>query len=123
MKHFITWLVALGIIVGLQSRVHSQDPCDVIASLHEHEHHHHDDHSNSPDDQQVPCDSSHDDRCPTDHHHHHNHDCLCHGMHVTDAMAGRLRLKVPDFSLSRFRHEGEVAPEGPCLGEDKPPLI
>jgi hypothetical protein len=115
--------VAFGIIVGLQSRVYAADPCEVLASMHSHDHDHHHDHSHDDHQQPEPCGSSHDDQCPTDYHHHHNHDCLCHGMHFTDAMGAMLRLNVPDFSLSRFRHEGEVAPEGPCLGEDKPPLI
>lgn len=123
MKLCLTWLIAFAVMIGMQGRAFAVDPCEVLMEQHSHDHDHEHDpgHSHEP---CEPCDSSHDSECPLDHHHHHHHEgCYGPAMPIADANDCFLRLNVPHSSLSRFRHEGEVAPDGPCLDKDKPPLI
>jgi hypothetical protein len=121
MKLCFTWLIALAVMLGMHGRAFAVDPCDVVVEEHSHDHNHRtcDQHGTT-----EPCGSSHDSQCPLDHHHHHHHEgCLCKTMPVADANDCFLRLNIPHATLSRFRHEGDVAPEAPCLDQAKPPLI
>jgi hypothetical protein len=113
MRHLLTWLILLGVLAGLQSRVCAADPCDVIEKMHAQEHSGHDH------DPGKPCDPSHDKDCPLEHH---SHGCLCHAMPLVPA-SDPISLQVPCRSLARLAHDGENPPDGPFLSEDKPPLI
>lgn len=115
---FLKIILVLSVLIGMHSRLFAADPCDVIAAMHEHGHYHHHDHDH-PD----PCDS-HDQQCPPDHHHHHHGaGCFCIGMPMIDQRDHKIQLLAPCFSLSRMKNERENIPDGPCLSEDKPPLI
>ncbi len=113
MRHWFTWLLALGILAGLQGRVLGADPCEVMAAMHEQEHsgHHHE--------PGKPCDPSHDKNCPLDHHH---HGACAHAMPMAAEPQRHTRAAF-DFSLSPIRRESERAPEAPFAELDKPPLI
>jgi hypothetical protein len=61
-------------------------------------------------------------KCPVDHHHHGG--CSCSfvlPMVVADKLASQFDSQS-SFLLG-IRHENEVAPDGPFLGSEKPPLI
>ena len=114
MRLLFTWLLMFGVFAGICERALAADPCETLLKMHAQEHsdHHHD--------PSQPCDPSHDEKCPLDHH----QQCHCgHSMPLADASDLLAGLAAPACSLSRFRPEGEVAPEGPCLSEDEPPLI
>lgn len=109
-----TWLVAFGILAGLQGRVFAGDPCEVLLDMHAQEHSGHDH------DHDVPCDPSHDDHCPVDHH----HQCACSQTMPMSAYQGMFAgLGSSCFSMAPIRSESELPPDGPFSDLDKPPLI
>jgi hypothetical protein len=55
--------------------------------------------------------------------HHHHHDCCSHAQPLTVENHHLRQPGVPGSSLLGVRHEGEVPPEEPFLGSEKPPLI
>ena len=114
LRWIFTWLVLLGVLASLHARASAADPCEVLVAMHEQEHsgHHHD--------PEEPCDPSHDQHCPLEHH---QHSGCCHAMPLADAAGLFVGLTAPVHSLSRHLPECEVAPDGPCLSEDEPPLI
>lgn len=114
MRQWFTWLLAFGILAGLQGRLLAEDPCRVIAAMHEHEHSGHD-HGHG-----TPCDPAHDDHCPLEHH---NHGTCGHAMPMAAELHATTRLGGFGFSLSPIRSEAELPPEAPFADLDKPPLI
>lgn len=107
-------LVALGVLLGLQSSAFAGDPCEVLLAMHAQEHsdHHHD--------SEKPCDPSHDKHCPVEHHRLGGN--CCHSMPLADEIAKPARVGALGFSLSPIRFESETAPEPPFVELDKPPL-
>jgi hypothetical protein len=87
--------------------------------MHTHDHgthHHHHDDNHSPD---APCGNSHDEECPLDHHQGH----CCHVMPLAAEFQHPSAVFGFTFSFMPIRSEAELAPDGPYLSEDKPPLI
>jgi hypothetical protein len=114
MRLLFTWLVAFGVLVGLQERVFATDPCGMLLAMHAEEHsgHHHDTES--------PCDPAHDKNCPVEHHQH----CACvHSMPIAENHSEFARLGCSAFSMAPIRSEADVPPDGPFTELDKPPLI
>lgn len=70
----------------------------------------------------TPNEHQHDgENCPLEHHHHHG--CCFHPLPLTFDSTLTYQLGVPGSALLADRHEGEVTPEGPFIGSEKPPLI
>lgn len=115
MRNLFIWLLALGIIAGLNARALAEDPCETLAECHDH--HHHDDHQHH----ESPCDSGQDGKCPADHHHHHG--CVCPVMPLIPNIDQSVRLGCSSFRLARWVEQKQRIPEGPFLGMDKPPLV
>jgi hypothetical protein len=121
MKLIGTWLMVICTLAGLSGRIfavnHASAASCVKSSetccqdLHDSslpENHHHDDGSD----------------CPPEHHHHHHHGCCSQPMPPLALDDDFIcRLGTAESSLLGVRHEGEVPPEGPFLGLEKPPLI
>jgi len=117
MRQFLTWLMVLGVLAGLNLRAFSADGdhravcpekmdqcCEtggssLPASSHDHE----------------------DGDCPPDHHHH--HECCFHVVPLTVDQETESLLRDPASTFLGFRHDGEVPPDGPFLSSEKPPLI
>lgn len=75
-----------------------------------------------PHDATSPAEHQHDgEDCPLEHHH--QHGCCSHPLPLTLDSNLIYRLGIPDSLLLAVRHEGEITPEGPFLGSEKPPLI
>lgn len=58
--------------------------------------------------------------CPMEHHH---HGFCAHGLPLGVDFQAPAMLPAPGSALLSFLHEGDLAPEGPFLGSEKPPLI
>ncbi|MES2924470.1 MAG: hypothetical protein V4819_23155 [Verrucomicrobiota bacterium] len=120
MKVVFTWLMVLCALVGLNLRVVGADAGRVDACSHVAEPccevDHHD--AIAPDDPHGGGDE-----CPPGHHHHHHACCCSPAMPLVVENEIVCRSGVPGSSLLGFRHEGEIPPEGPFLGLEKPPLI
>ena len=114
MRLLFTWLLAFGVLVGLQGRAFAADPCDVLLAMHAEEHsgHHHD--------PGTPCDPSHDKHCPVEHH---QHGACLHSMPMAMDNDSCARLGCSSFSMAPIRSESELVPDGPFSDLDKPPLI
>lgn len=112
-RHLITWLLALGVLLGLQARVLAVDPCETLLAMHQQEHsdHHHD--------SDKPCDPSHDDHCPVEHH---QQGACGHTMPLAAETHSLARVAGSLFSLSPIIEEAELAPDAPSSDLDKPPL-
>lgn len=110
-----SFILVIAVFFGLQARVLSKDPCEVIASMQHAEHcdAHHED---SP-----PCDPSHEKNCPAEHHHHCGMVCPVNPLTSENDFA--YRLSAPASSRLRWRPESELIPEGPHLSSDRPPII
>lgn len=112
MRSFLTWLLVFGVLAGLNARVLAADGPRIPVCAHvEHdcgtdEGHDHGD--------------SHEKHCPLEHHHHSG---CCQNLPLTTASDLALRLSVTESALPVFWHEGEIPPDGPSIGLDKPPLI
>ena len=115
MRSFLTWLLVLGVVVGLGNRVLALDPCDsqIEAAAGGHSGHHHDH------DSDHPCDPTHDQQCPVEHHH-----AVCGHMMplVSDHQAG-IVVGGAMFSRLLMCVENATLPETPVYELDKPPLI
>lgn len=104
------------VLAGLNVRVLGAESCHVDTCSHieeiccDHTH------------QQAPDEQQHDEtKCPQEHHHHHGSCPVSQPLTVEN---DHLRQPgIPGSSLLGVRHEGEVAPEEPFLGSEKPPLI
>lgn len=116
MRHvLVKWIVLCSLLVGLQARIFVQDPCVVAANLHA-ESECHVAHDECP-----PGESNHDGQCPAEHHH---HDGICaHATPYAVDEAAPMRLALTAAAGLWLRHEGDAAPDGPCLEADIPPLI
>lgn len=114
MRFFLTWLLAVGVLVGLQGRAFAADPCEVMLAMHAEEHSDHDH------DSEVPCDPSHDDQCPVEHH---QHGACVHSMPIAENNNEFTRMGCSLFSMTPIRSETELIPDGPFSDLDKPPLI
>ncbi len=120
MRFLLTWLMVVCAMAGLNTRglgagvmsleicSHPAESCcqdDVCAAS-------------------APVDShggGHENCPPGDHHH---HSCYCsHVLPLTVENDLPSRLGISASSVLGIRHEGEVPPEGPFLGSEKPPLI
>lgn len=115
MRMLVQWMLLIGFLTGLQTRVLGADPCKVLASMHEtgHPGQCHEDH--------VPCDPAHDEKCPAEHHHHHN--ACGHALPMSAELEMVCRLGMPASSLLTVLPESEPIPDGPYLSSDRPPLI
>lgn len=122
MRFFLNAIVVLSMLLGMHGRFLAADPCETNSQLCSHGHDCSQDAHSHDDDHNTPIDHSHDDDTPKGHHPH-NHGCFCTVMPLIDHREDSVRLHAPCFSLSRFGHEPQNAPEGPFLSEDKPPLI
>lgn len=114
MRLLFTWLVALGVLVGLQGPAFAADPCEVLVAMHAQEH------SGHLHDPGQPCDPSHDSQCPLEHHQHGN---CSHTMPLAIEHHAPARLGGFGFSLSPIRSEAQLPPDGPFSDLDKPPVI
>ncbi|MCU0778129.1 MAG: hypothetical protein MUF86_10750 [Akkermansiaceae bacterium] len=113
-RHFLSWILFVGVFIGLHAKVIGKDPCEVVAKMHC------SDKSGTHHDDNAPGDSSHDENCPPEHHHH----AAC--SHTSPSAAEfdySCRLAPLAFHLLGVSLESEFAPDGPFLSEDKPPLI
>ena len=118
MRLVLTWLMILSALAGLNTRVLSADGSRVdVCSLLAESCCQVDPHgATAPEEHHGSGDE-----CPPGHHH---HACGC--SHAIPLMVENdvvCHSGVPDSFLLVFRHEGEVPPEGPFLGSEKPPLI
>ena len=114
MRILFTWLLTLGILLGLQGNAFAADPCDVLIDMHAQEHSHHEH------DSEEPCDPNHDENCPLGHHQAGGN--CCHTMPLADEKTSPGNLGGLGFSLSPIQSETTVAPEPPFVDLDKPPL-
>ncbi|MBC8126654.1 MAG: hypothetical protein H8M99_05850 [Gloeobacteraceae cyanobacterium ES-bin-144] len=120
MRFAFTWLMVLGVLCGLHSRVIGNDPCDLLAEMHRAEKHATPASPHLHEDN-APCDSSHDSNCPVEHH---NSNGACsHALPLTTENDFVRRLTEPTSDLVRMISESELVPEGPYLSSVKPPLI
>jgi hypothetical protein len=116
MRVAVTWLMVFCVVAGLGARIFAADTsrsavCAESTSCC--------DHSQSA---KAPAEHQHQgEDCPLEHHHHHG--CCSHPLPLTLDTALIYRLGIPSGSLLAIRHEGEITPEGPFLGSEKPPLI
>jgi hypothetical protein len=70
----------------------------------------------------LPDGHQHDgEKCPQDHHHHKG--CCTNSQPLTVENDYLRQPGIPGSLLLGVRHEGEMPPEGPFLGSEKPPLI
>lgn len=116
MRQFLTGLMVFCVVAGLGARLLAADIGHVEVCHHAAESCCETDHHGTPDEHHHDGDS-----CPADHHHHFG--CCAHALPLTIDTPWICRLGVPGASLLGVRHEGEIAPEGPFLGSEKPPLI
>ena len=116
MRNFLTVLLAFCVFAGLNARVlavtcTSASECGKVTE------------SCCQDDNALgsPADEHHDGGdCPMEHHHH----GLCsHGLPLGVDIQTPARLTLPGSLKLSFRHEGDMPPDGPFLGSEKPPLI
>lgn len=117
MRSLLTWLMVFCVMAGLNARVLGAGTPHVATCSHVEEVCC--DHSHEP-----ACEDRHNDgeKCPQEHHHHH-YGC-CHNSQPLTVENDHFRQ--PAFfgsSLPGIRHDGEIAPEEPFLGSEKPPLI
>lgn len=116
MRGVFTWLVVFCIVAGLGARVLAADAghlelCETSTAC-----------CHPPHEAVAPAEHPHDgEDCPLEHHHHHG--CCFQPVALTLDSALTYRLGVPGSALLADRHKGEVTPEGPFLGSEKPPLI
>ena len=116
MRALITWLVVFCVVAGLGARSLAANPghlevCETSQTC-----------CHSPHEAEPPAEHQHDgESCPLEHHHHHG--CCFQPLPLTLDSAVTYRLGVPESALLADRPEGEVTPEGPFLGSEKPPLI
>ena len=121
LKSYSTWLIMVGILVGLSFRVFGAVDLHLAIekSCDQHVEVCCNDHSDVP----APHDHSHEkgNDCPLEHHHHHGN--CSHVLPLIVDQTFQCRVEIPDSSLLGVRHEGEVPPDGPYLSSEKPPLI
>lgn len=117
MKSILTWLMVFCVLAGLNARVLADDAvrsggCTPTETCCE-----------STGDDGKPADhpDDGDDDCPLEHHHH--HDCCSQTLPMAADNAIPGAGGVPGSPLLGLRPEGDVLPEGPFLGSEKPPLI
>ena len=120
MRFLLTWLMVVSALAGLNARSLGTNVILLGDCSHPAEVCYQED----PHAACAPLDShggNHDDCPPGDHHH---HSCSCsHALPLTVENNLPCRLGDSGSSLLGARHEGEVPPEGPFLGSEKPPLI
>ena len=116
MRVLLTWMMVLCVLAGINSRVLAadgscvvcfdkvEDCCNEAPSASR---------QNSPDPEGQ--------KCPVDHQHHRG--CCSHTMPLAAVNPSVCRFGISRSSLTAVRHESEVAPDGPFLGSEKPPLI
>lgn len=115
MKFILTWLMVFCVLAGLNARALANDAvrsggCTPSETC-----------CDSAQDGGKPADHPDDrDDCPLEHHH---HDCCSQTLPlaVDNTIPGA--SLVPGSPLLGLRPEGDVLPEGPFLGSEKPPLI
>lgn len=113
---FLTWLMFFCVAGGLSARILAADTsrdigCGESAACCDHLH-----------EAEVPAEHSHGgEDCPLEHHHHHG--CCSHPLPLTLDSTLSSRLGILNYSLLAVRHEGEITPQGPFFGLEKPPLI
>ena len=120
LRNFATWAMIVGVFVAVSLRAvgfeHSQvkiqsSCCHTVETCSE------SDPGNS-----CPDGHQHDgEKCPQNHHHHKG--CCSSAQPLTVENDHLRQPGIPGSSLLGVRHEGEVPPEGPFLGSEKPPLI
>jgi hypothetical protein len=116
MRSLLTWLMVFSVLAGLNVRVLGAEDRHVGTCSHIEEICC--DHSHDP----APDDHQHDgEKCPQDHHHHHG--CCSIAQPLTVENDHLRQPGIPGSSLLGVRHEGDVPPEEPFLGSEKPPLI
>lgn len=113
-------MLVFSVFVGLNARgltvnaEHGSGECLLEQTCgHGHDHHHH----------HGPAKEKHrhgGEEAPYDHHH---HNCCHPAMPLTVEIQQICRLGISGLHLFGFRHEGELTPEEPVLGSEKPPLI
>ena len=117
MRLLLTWLMVICTLAGLNARVLA-DEVGRVAVCAQSTDTCCQDHHDAP----GPEKHHHDgDDCPLDHHHHFG--CCSQALPLTVENNLICRLGIPGSSLLSVLHEGEVPPEAPVLGSEKPPLI
>ncbi len=115
MKDFVTWLIIFSVLAGLGVRALAEADKRSCAC---------------PEMKSHCCESerpphpSHDHDggdCPLDSHHHHG--CCFYTGALAFGDDAECRLRHPSSSCLGFCHEGEIPPDAPFLGLEKPPLI
>lgn len=120
MRLLLTWLMVICALAGLNTRGLRADVMNLAVCSHPAE-------SCCQDDSHAataPVDSpsgGHE-PCPPGEHHHHSCNCS-HALPLTVENNLPCRLEITASSLAGVRHKGDVLPEGPFLGSEKPPLI
>jgi len=131
MRSLAKWLMVLCVIAGLNSQAIASYCSDPVACSHSAD-------SCGPMDEDIhSCDSTHagqkthigepkgghsdGDSCPADHHHHHA--CCAHGLVLGLNSHGDCKPGLLASAFAGFRNQGDVPPEEPFLGSEKPPLI
>jgi hypothetical protein len=110
MKLLLTWILMFGVFAGLNSRVIAVDGTCVACF---------EDGGSSYKETPQKGDPG-DNKCPVDHHH---NGCCCHVQLVAAAEKAEAKSGQPVLLLPRDRHESDMAPDGPFLSSEKPPLI
>jgi hypothetical protein len=119
MRIFLTGWIVLCVLAGLNVRLlaagaHHAICCEAAATPCE------GDHSACPPSEHP----QEKDGCPGgEHHHHHHHACCSHLPPVVAEEMERGALADRGTEWLGIRPECEIAPDGPFLGSEKPPLI
>jgi hypothetical protein len=118
MRFLLTLLMVFSVFAGLNARVLAldcgtgDDCCEPVESCCVEVH-----------DTSVPEGNHHDgDGCPVEHHHHH-HVCCSHGLLTAADGQSVIRLTPVACGSPQLRPEGDLLPDDPFLGSEKPPLI
>ncbi|MEO7099819.1 MAG: hypothetical protein ABI162_10695 [Luteolibacter sp.] len=116
MRSFLTWLMVFGVLAGLNLRALSADGSCIVCFVNVENCC-----KNAPSTSQEKSQDSDSKKSPADHEHHHG--CCSHVLPLAAMNESNCKFGIPTSFLLVARHESEVAPDGPFLGSEKPPLI
>ena len=115
MRFFLTWLLVFGVLAGLNLRALSASGSSLTMCAEEISH------CCGNDASQHQGQNHEGHECPLNDHHHHG--CCFHVLTLILGTDAEWKFTLSSSSFAGFRHEGEIPPDGPFLGSEKPPLI